>query len=141
MKPGETAIASAAIRLTRRPTSGSNFSVTKIDPMLASTTGRRSAQMWRPKSASREKENVEMERPVIIRRIVAVESGLHHLVDEPAVDPLVEVRRLHAQEEEAEERAESDDPPESPVEPGEPLPERRRGRLNFSSRGFLSAVR
>ena len=138
MKAGETAIASAAIRLTVRPTSGSNFSVTKIDPMLASTTGSRSAQMWRPKSDLREEENVEMKRPVIIRRVVAVEAVLHHLIDEPAVDPLVEVRRLHAQEEKPEERAEGDDRPERPIDPGEPLRERRRGGggVNFSSRGL-----
>ena len=55
MKAGEIAIASAAMRLTVRPTKGSNFSVTKIEPMLASTTGSRSAQMCRPKSACERK--------------------------------------------------------------------------------------
>ena len=65
----------------------------------------------------REEKNVEMKRPVIIRRVVAVEPGLHHLIDEPAVDPLIEVRRFHAQEEEPEQRAEGDDAPERPVDP------------------------
>ena len=88
----------------------------------------------------REEKNVEMKRPVIIRRVVAVEPGLHHLIDEPAVDPLIEMGRLHAQEEEPEQRAEGDDAPERPVDPREPLGERRRGR-NFSSRGFVSAAR
>src|ERR1041384_5873715 len=40
------------------------------------------------------KENVEVERPVIIRRVVTIESILDHLIDEPAVDSLVEMGRL-----------------------------------------------
>ena len=91
----------------------------------------------------REEENVEMERPVIIRRVVAVEPGPPHLVDEPAVDPLVEVRRLHAQQQEAQERAQRDDAPRRPVHLREPLPEGSGGaaRFSFSSRGLGSAAR
>ena len=47
-----------------------------------------------------------MKRAVIIRRVVAVKPVLHYLIDEPAVDALVEVRRLDAQKEEAQERRE-----------------------------------
>ena len=88
----------------------------------------------------REEENVEMKRPVIIRRVVAVEPVLHHLIDEPAVDPLVEVRRLHAEEEKPEQRSEGDNAPKRPVDLREPLRERRLG-VSFSSRGFVSAAR
>ncbi len=88
-------------------------------------------------------QDVEVKRPVVVRRIVTVKTGLHHLVDEPAVDPLVEMRRLDAQEEEPEHGPEGDDPPERPIGPGQPLGKRwgRRRGLNFSSRGFLSAAR
>ena len=39
---------SAAIRLTVRPTNGSNFNVSQTQPMLTSTTGKRSAHKFRP---------------------------------------------------------------------------------------------
>ena len=56
-----------------------------------------------------------MKRPVIIRRIVSVEPVLDHLIDEPAVDPLVEMRRLHPEEEDAQNGAERDDQPRRPI--------------------------
>src|SRR5687768_12205109 len=78
-------------------------------------------------------ENVEVERAVIIRRVVAVETVLHHLVDKPPVDALVEMRRLDAEEEEPEKRAQADDHPRRPIDMGgpteqlvEPVPDRRR---------------
>ena len=98
-------MASAAIRLTSRPTNGSNFKVTKI----AADADQHDRQPERPdvpaEERLREEENVEMQRPVIIGRVVSVETVLHHLIDEPAVDPFVEMRRFYAEKEKPEERA------------------------------------
>src|SRR6476619_4671295 len=76
-----------------------------------------------------------MEWPVIIRRVVAIEPVLDHLVDEPAVDPFVEVRRLHSEEEKPEDRGQPDDQPRGPIHfPGphqelvHPRPDRRRNQ-------------
>ena len=85
-------------------------------------------------------QDIEMQRTVIIGRVVAVEPAPHHLIDEPPVDPLVEMRRLDAQEKKTEKRAQGDDSPEGPIEGGEPLREGAGGR-NFPSRGLVSAAR
>src|SRR5262245_13570976 len=61
------------------------------------------------KQTLKEQENVKMKRTVIIGRVVTVKPVLHHLIDEPAVDALVEVRWLDAQEEEAQERRQRED--------------------------------
>src|ERR1043166_7203976 len=61
------------------------------------------------------KENVEVERPVIIRGVVAIEPVLDHLIDEPAVDSLVEMGRLDSEQEKPEERAEPHDYPRRPI--------------------------
>ena len=61
-----------------------------------------------------DQENIEMKRAVVIRGVVAVEAALYHLVDEPAVDPFVEVGRLDAEQEKAEESAEAHDDPSAP---------------------------
>src|SRR5205823_2502363 len=61
-----------------------------------------------PEQCLTKEENVKMERAVIVRRVVAVKAVLHHLIDEPAVDPLVEMRRLHLKEDEPEKGAERD---------------------------------
>ena len=65
-------------------------------------------QTQRPHVASKQtlkqQENVKVKRTVIIGRVVTVKPVLHHLIDEPAVDALVEVRWLDTQKEEAQER-------------------------------------
>ncbi len=71
-----------------------------------------------PEQCLREEENVEMERAVIIRRVVPVEAVLGHLIDEPAVDSLVEVGRLHPEQEKAQEGGERDDRPGHPIDFG-----------------------
>ena len=71
--------------------------------MLTSTTGNRIAHRFRPNKLCEEQKNVKVKRPVIIGRVVTVKPVLHHLIDEPAVDALVEVRWLDTQEEEAQE--------------------------------------
>ena len=72
--------------------------------------------MFRPSKRLRKEENVEMERAVIIRRVVPVKAVLDHLIDEPAVDPLVEMRRLHPEQEKAQEGGERDDRPGHPID-------------------------
>ena len=59
-----------------------------------------------------------MEGAVIVRRVVAVKAVLHHLIDEPAVDPLVKMRRLHPEEDEPQKGAERDNRPGRPVNLG-----------------------
>ena len=59
-----------------------------------------------------------MKRAVIVRRVVAVETVLHHLIDEPAVDALVEMRRLDPEEEEPEKGGQRDDHPGRPIDRG-----------------------
>ena len=39
-----------------------------------------------------------MQRTVIIRRVVFVEAGFNQLIDKPAIDSFVEVRRLDAEQ-------------------------------------------
>src|SRR3954447_11659220 len=46
-------------------------------------------------------KDIKVEGPVIMGRVVAIEAVLDHLVDEPAVDPLVEMRRFDGKEKEA----------------------------------------
>ncbi len=46
----------------------------------------------------REEQDVEMKRPVKIRGIVVIEALSGHLVDEPAVHALVEMRRLEIEQ-------------------------------------------
>ena len=55
----------------------------------------------------REEQHVEMQRSVVIRGIISVEAILRHLIDEPAVDSFVEMRRLYPEEQEAEKRAQT----------------------------------
>src|SRR5207244_11475539 len=80
-------------------------------------------QTKRPKIAAeqclRKQEHVKMKRAVIIRRIVFVETGLDHLIDKPAVDALIEMRRLHAEQKESQKRREADDDPRHPFAFGE----------------------
>ena len=87
-----------------------------------------------PEQSLRKEEHVKVQRPVIIGRIVFVETGLHHLIDEPAVDPFVEMRRLDPEQEQAKKRAERDDQPRRPIDFGGPGAPRRdsllhRGRI------------
>ena len=60
-----------------------------------------------------------MKRAVIIGRIVFVEAGLDHLIDKPAVDALVEMRRLHSEQKESKKRGQTDDEPRHPFACGE----------------------
>src|SRR5262249_43830247 len=70
-------------------------------------------QTQRPDIASKQtlkqQENVKVKRAVIVGWVVAVKPVLHHLIDEPAVDALVEMGRLDAQEEKAQERCQHED--------------------------------
>src|SRR5947209_16351958 len=56
-----------------------------------------------------------MQRTVVIRRVIFVEAGFDDLIDEPPVDPFIEMGRLHPEEKKSQESGESDD------EPGHPL--------------------
>lgn len=60
-----------------------------------------------------------MERAVIIGRVVSVVTGFNQLIDKPAVDSFVEVRRLHSEQEKSQKRGESDDEPRRPLAFGE----------------------
>src|SRR4051794_12468166 len=76
-----------------------------------------------------------MERPVIIRRIVFIEPALDHLIDEPAVDSLIEMGRFDPEQEKPEKCAEPDDHPRRPIDlaaAGDPFidPRADRGRRN-----------
>ena len=51
-----------------------------------------------PKQSLRQQEHIEMERPVIIGRVVFVVTVLDQLIDKPAVDPFVEMGRLHSEQ-------------------------------------------
>ena len=42
----------------------------------------------------REEDSVEMQRAVVVIRVVAVETARRHLVRKPTVDSLIKVRRL-----------------------------------------------
>ena len=86
-----------------------------------------------PEKRLADEENVEVKRPVIICRVVAVEPVLDHLVDEPAVDSFVEMRRLDSEQKKTEERAEAHDQPRRPIDLGRAAleifpPVRIRGR-------------
>jgi hypothetical protein len=59
-----------------------------------------------------------VKRAVIIRRVVSVKAVFDHLIDEPAVDSLVKMRRLHAEQEKTQDGAERDDRPRRPVNCG-----------------------
>src|SRR4051812_11598055 len=88
-----------------------------------------------PQQSLANKENIEVERPVIIRRVISVEPVLDHLIDEPAVDSLVEMRGLDPEEEKPEERPEPNDYPRRPIDLAasrDPLvhPPADRGRRN-----------
>ena len=76
--------------------------------MLTSTIGKRIAHNSVQTNSERA-ENVKVKRPVIIGRVVTVKSVFHHLIDEPAVDALVEVRWLDTQEEEAQQCCQRED--------------------------------
>ena len=60
-----------------------------------------------------------MKRSVIIGRIVFVEAVLDHLIDKPAVDALIEMRRFHPEQKKSEKRSEADDDPRRPFAFGE----------------------
>jgi hypothetical protein len=86
---------------------------------------------------------------MIIRRVVFVITGLDHLIDEPAVNSLVEMRRLNSEQENSQERAKSDDEPRRPIDLrgarlpiAQPLLNRgkihQRGLCYFSYSSFIS---
>ena len=52
---------------------------------------------------------------MIVRRIVSIKPVLHHLIDKPTVDSFVEMRRLDAQQEQAEKNGEPKDQPWDPI--------------------------
>ncbi len=87
--------------------------------MLTSTTGKAQRPDISSEQRLRQEENVKMQGPVIIGRVVFVIAVLDHLIDEPAVDALVEVRRLDPEEKEAEEGSQCDNQPRCPIGLGE----------------------
>src|SRR4051794_16387585 len=96
--------------------------------MNRENAGQHDRQPDRPDVAAEQglanKENVEVKRPVIIGRVVAIEPVLDHLIDEPAIDSLVEMGRLDPEQEKPEERAKAHDYPRRPIDfpaPGDPL--------------------
>jgi hypothetical protein len=52
---------------------------------------------------------------VVIRRIVSIEAILDHLIDEPAVNPFVEMWWLYPEKGKAQSRSQAKDGPEHPV--------------------------
>ena len=102
-------MASAAIRLTFRPT---NWLELQRQPDTADAH-QHDRQTHRPQISAKQTlriaQNVKVKRTVIIGRVVTVKPVLHHLIDEPAVDALIEVRWLDTQEEEAQERGQRED--------------------------------
>ena len=56
-----------------------------------------------------------MKRPVVIGRVVPVKPILHHLIDKPAVDALIKMRRLDGEQEKAQEHCHAHDCPRDPV--------------------------
>jgi len=59
-----------------------------------------------PKQALEKQQDVKVKRSVVIGRVVPVKSVLYHLIDEPSVDALIKVRRLHPEQEKAQEYCE-----------------------------------
>ena len=56
-----------------------------------------------------------MKRPVVISGVVFVESVPNHLIDKPAIDSFIEMRRLHSEQQKPQERGEADDDPRRPL--------------------------
>src|ERR1051326_6802518 len=56
-----------------------------------------------------------MKGTVIVRRVIAVNPLLHHLIDKPAVDSFVEMRRFDPEKEHSQRGAETENQPEGPV--------------------------
>src|SRR5690348_1210329 len=56
-----------------------------------------------------------MKGTVIIRRIVAIEAVLDHLIDEPAVDPFVKMRWFYVEKKHSQHGGEPKYQPEHPV--------------------------
>ena len=56
-----------------------------------------------------------MKRPVVISGVVFVESVPDHLIDKPAIDSFIEMRRLHSEQKESQERGQTDDEPRRPL--------------------------
>ncbi len=61
-----------------------------------------------------------MKRAVIVGRVVSIEPVFHHLIDEPAVDALIEVRWLDPNRKKRRNAAECEDQPRHPVCSREP---------------------
>ena len=64
----------------------------------ATNTHEHNRQTQRPQVSAQQllgkQEHVKMDRPVVVRRIVAIKAVLDDLVDEPAIYPFVKVRRF-----------------------------------------------
>src|SRR4029077_10928791 len=56
-----------------------------------------------------------MKWAVIVGRVVSIEPFLYHLIDEPAVDSLVEMWRFYSEEDNAYGRRPGEDQPDHPV--------------------------
>src|SRR3954470_23874634 len=86
--------------------------------LLSQTLFGRNLWAQRPKISSeeclRKQEHVKMQRPEIIRPIVVVEPVLDQLIDKPAIDPFIEVRRFYSEQEKPQKRGEANDEPRRP---------------------------
>src|SRR6266480_4957233 len=56
-----------------------------------------------------------MKGTVIIRRVIAIKAILDHLIDEPTVDPFVEMRRFYSEEQDPQRGGEAENQPEHPI--------------------------
>src|SRR5213592_1009673 len=88
-----------------------------------------------------------MKRAVVIGWVVPVKSILHHLIDKPAVDALIEMRRLDSEQQKAQKHCHSHDPPRDPVgsrqvspPPFQPIAHARHCESSFCWRGWLGAA-
>ena len=102
-------MASAAIRLTFRPTNGSNFN-SQPDTTNAHKHNRQPQRPDIPaKQTFRQQQDIKVQRPVVIRRIVSVKPIMHDLIHKPAIDAFIEMRRLDTQQKKTQERCEPQD--------------------------------
>ena len=91
------AIASAANAHVVRPRNRSKRSIQSTVKIPHDDNGQAKSPDVPPEKDLEQKEHVEVQRAVIIRRIVLVTPEVLHLVGKPAVDALIEMRRAQVQ--------------------------------------------
>ena len=77
--------------------------------MLTSTTGQAQGPDISAKQTLREQQNVKVQRPVVIGRVVSVKPIMHDLIHKPAIDAFIEMRRLDTQQKKTQERGQPQD--------------------------------